>query len=126
VHDHDGMHVRPRSAALVAALAEGYGFRIVVCSPHDPAKKGVVEAGVKYVKRSFMPLREFRDLADANRRLRDWVMQPAGTRERTTREQPLARFAIERPLLAKLPNVAPVRPYGARSREKTRLLRLRC
>jgi transposase len=32
------------------ALAEGYDFRIDACPPHDPAKKGVVEAGVKYVK----------------------------------------------------------------------------
>lgn len=43
-----------------AALAEGYGFRIDACPPHDPQKKGVVESGVKYVKKSFVPLREFR------------------------------------------------------------------
>jgi transposase len=99
----------PEVQRSYAALAEGYGFRIDACPPHDPAKKGVVEAGVKYVKRSFMPLREFRDLADANRQLREWVMQQAGTREHgTTREQPLARFSVERPLLAKLPDVAPV------------------
>ncbi|MEX3683271.1 IS21 family transposase, partial [Paraburkholderia sp. BR14320] len=88
----------PEVQRSYAALAEGYGFRIDACPPHDPAKKGVVEAGVKYIKRSFLPLREFRDLADANRQLRDWVMQQAGTREHgTTREQPLARFAIEKP-----------------------------
>jgi hypothetical protein len=56
-----------------------------------------------------VPRREFRDLADANRPLRDWVMQQAGRREHgTTREQPLARFAIEKPLLARLPDVPPV------------------
>ncbi|MGF6978233.1 transposase [Paraburkholderia sp. JPY465] len=99
----------PEVQRSYAALAEGYGFRIDACPPHDPAKKGVVEAGVKYIKRSFLPLREFRDLADANRQLRDWVMQQAGTREHgTTREQPLARFAIEKPLLAGLPDVPPV------------------
>ncbi len=92
-----------------AALAEGYGFRIDACPPHDPAKKGIVESGVKYVKKSFVPLREFRDLTDANRQLREWVAQQAGTREHgTTREQPLARFAIERPLLTRLPDVPPV------------------
>jgi transposase len=92
-----------------AALAEGYGFRIDACPPHDPAKKGIVESGVKYVKKSFVPLREFRDLADANRQLRDWVTQQAGTRVHgTTRDLPLARFAIERPLLARLPDVPPV------------------
>ncbi len=38
---------------------------------HDPQKKGVVESGVKYVQKSFMPLRAFRDLPDANRQLRE-------------------------------------------------------
>lgn len=72
-------------------------------------KKGIVESGVKYVQKSFVPLREFRDLADANRQLRDWIMQQAGVREHgTTHEQPLTRFAIERPLLTRLPDVPPV------------------
>jgi len=72
-------------------------------------EKGIVESGVKYVKKSFMPLRTFRDLADANRQLREWIMQQAGTREHgTTREQPLVRFAIEKPLLTPLPDVPPV------------------
>ncbi|WP_249190101.1 IS21 family transposase, partial [Burkholderia cenocepacia] len=92
-----------------AALAEGYGFRIDACPPHDPQKKGVVESGVKYVKKSFVPLREFRDLADANRQLREWVMQQAGTRiHGTVHERPLTRFGVERPLLAALPDVPPV------------------
>jgi hypothetical protein len=38
-----------------AGLAEGYGFR--TCPPHDPQKKSVFESGVKYIKKSFMPLR---------------------------------------------------------------------
>jgi transposase len=92
-----------------AALAEGYGFRIDACPPHDPQKKGIVESGIKYVKKSFVPLRTFRDLTDANRQLREWIMQQASTREHgTTREQPLAHFAIEKPLLTTLPDVAPV------------------
>lgn len=64
-----GACTTPKVQRSCAALAEGYGFRIDACPPHHPAEKGVVEAGVKYVKRSFMPLREFRDLADANRQL---------------------------------------------------------
>ena len=55
-------------------LALGYGFRISPCPPHDPQKKGRVEAGVKYVKRAFVPLRQFRDLTDANRQLAQWVI----------------------------------------------------
>lgn len=52
--------------------------------PHDPQKKGIVEAGVKYAKKSFVPLREFRDRVDANRQLREWVVQQAGTRTHGT------------------------------------------
>src|SRR3990167_9982651 len=42
--------------------AEGYGFIISACPPHDPQKKGRVESGVKYVKNAFVPLRMFRNL----------------------------------------------------------------
>ena len=54
---------------------------------------GIVESGVKYIKRGFVPLREFRDLADANQQLQAWVMAQAGNRVHgTTREVPLQRF----------------------------------
>lgn len=86
-------------------LAEGYGFRIEPCPPRDPKKKGRVEAGVKYIKRAFLPLRQFRDLADANRQLADWIMTEAGNRTHgSTRRRPLDLFAeTEKPLLAPLP-----------------------
>jgi len=91
-----------------AACAEGYGFRIAPCPPRDPQKKGIVEAGVKYVKKSFVPLRTFRDLADANRQLRRWVLEEAGERcHGTTRQKPLVRFTTEKDLLIALPAVAP-------------------
>jgi transposase len=49
---------------------------------------------VKYVKRNFIPLREFRSLADANRQLKEWVLETAGTRiHGTTKQQPLTLFA---------------------------------
>jgi transposase len=89
--------------------AEGYGFKIDACPPRDPQKKGIVESGVKYIKGSFLPLRDFRDLADANRQLHEWVMGTAGNRiHGTTREAPLTRFAsVERSLLTALPDVPP-------------------
>lgn len=91
-----------------AECAEAYGFKISPCPPRDPQKKGIVEAGVKYVKRNFLPLREFRDLIDANRQLQEWVLGTAGTRNHgTTREQPLTRFATERSLLIALPAELP-------------------
>ena len=92
-----------------AECAEGYGFKIDPCPPRDPQKKGIVEAGVKYIKGSFLPLREFRDLDDANRQLHAWVMNEAGNRiHGTTREAPLKRFAeVEKGLLIALPSVPP-------------------
>jgi transposase len=91
-----------------AECAEGYGFKIDPCPPADPAKKGIVEAGVKYVKGNFLPTRTFRDLADLNAQARSWVMQEAGVRiHGTTRERPIEQFAIERPLMKALPAIAP-------------------
>jgi transposase len=92
-----------------AECAEGYGFRIDPCPPRDPAKKGIVESGVKYVKSSFLPLREFRSLIDANIQARAWMLGEAGNRVHgTTREAPLKRFtSVEKALLAPLPDVPP-------------------
>jgi transposase len=91
-----------------AECAEGYGFRIEACPPHDPQKKGIVESGVKYLKGNFLPTRRFRDLVDLNRQARDWVLLEAGERiHGTTREKPLTLFALERPLMRRLPPVAP-------------------
>jgi transposase len=91
-----------------AECAEGYGFRIDPCPPADPPKKGIVEAGVKYVKGNFLPLRQFRDFMDLNEQARHWVMHEAGRRiHGTTRKVPLDLFEIERPLMRELPAVAP-------------------
>ena len=88
-------------------LAEGYGFLISPCPPADPQKKGRVEAGVKYVKNSFVPLREFRSVADANVQLQKWVMETAGHRiHGTTQQKPLTLFAEgEKDILKPLPDV---------------------
>ena len=88
-------------------LAEGYGFLISPCPPADPEKKGRVEAGVKYVKNRFVPLRHFRSLTDANAQLKQWVMETAGNRiHGTTKQKPLTLFAEgEKHLLRRLPDV---------------------
>jgi transposase len=91
-----------------AECAEGYGFKIDACPPADPQKKGIVEAGVKYVKGNFLPTRSFRDLADLNAQARRWALEEAGIRVHgTTRERPLERFALEKPLMKPLPPIAP-------------------
>lgn len=106
----------PEVQRAYAECAEGYGFRIDPCPPHDPQKKGIVESGVKYIKRSFLPLREFRSLADANRQLAEWVLGEAGNRcHGTTREKPLTRFReAEKSLLKRLPDVPPVMAVWAK------------
>lgn len=101
-----------------ADYAEGYGFLISPCPVADPKKKGRVESGVKYVKNHFLPLREFRDLVDANGQLKNWVMQEAGNRiHGTTRTPPLQRFVeTEQALLKPLPNRTPECAYWAKAK----------
>ena len=67
----------PQVQHAYADCAEGYGFMISPCPVADPKKKGRVESGVKYVKNNFVPLKTFRDLADANAQLMQWVMTVA-------------------------------------------------
>lgn len=98
----------PTVQRAYAECAEGYSFKIDPCPPYDPQKKGIVESGVKYVKGNFLALREFRNLTDLNEQARAWVTQVAGQRVHgTTRQAPLALFAIERPLMQALPVIAP-------------------
>lgn len=98
----------PQVQRAYAECAQGYGFLVSPCPPADPAKKGIVESGVKYVKGNFLALREFVDLDDLNRQARQWVMHEAGRRiHGTTREQPLALFELERAALQPLPARAP-------------------
>jgi transposase len=101
-------YYEPTVQRAYGELALGYGFIIDPCPVADPKKKGRVEAGVKYVKGNFMPLREFHSVSHANEQLRAWVLGEAGNRiHGSTRERPLSRFAIERPLLQSLPDMAP-------------------
>ena len=91
-----------------AECAEGHGFIISPCAPRDPKKKGRVEAGVKYVKKNFVPLREFRDLIDGNNQLQSWILETAGNRiHGTTREKPLTLFETEKLFLKSLPDQRP-------------------
>jgi transposase len=99
----------PEVQRAYAECAEGYGFLIDALPARQPQMKGRVEAGVKYIKGAFLPLRTFRDLDDANRQLAEWVMGEAGNRVHgTTRKVPLTLFAaVEKPLLKALPDVPP-------------------
>lgn len=99
----------PKVQRSYGEYAEGYGFIISPLPPRAPQMKGRVESGVKYIKRNFIPLREFRTLSDANWQLKQWVLEEAGNRiHGTTKERPLSAFAeTERHLLYPLPDVPP-------------------
>ncbi len=64
----------PEVQRAYAQCAEGYSFKIDPCPPRDPAKKGIVESGVKYVKTSFLPLR----ISFLRRHLRNYSSVVAG------------------------------------------------
>jgi hypothetical protein len=68
-----------------------------------------VERSIRYLRQNFWPLREFKDLQDANRQVRQWLAEVANQRwHRETRERPAERFKPEslRPL--------PIIPYDYR------------
>ena len=88
--------------------AEGYGFKIDALPPREPQMKGRVESGIKYLKRNFLPIREFVDIHDANRQLQQWTLGYAGNRiHGSTRQAPLALFALEKDQLLPLPDNPP-------------------
>jgi len=99
----------PQVQRSYEAFALDYGFIISACPPREPKKKGRVEAGVKYVKSNFLPLRAFRSLQDANQQLKAWILNTAGNRTHgSIFEKPLTRFTdIERNLLQALPATQP-------------------
>lgn len=99
----------PQVQRSYEAFAQEYGFIISACPPREPKKKGRVESGVKFIKRSFLPLRTFSSLQDANRQLQRWVLETAGHRiHGSTFEKPLKQFnEIEQSQLKALPVTPP-------------------
>jgi transposase len=109
VAEHDGRLVRflPR----FPAFAREYGFYPKACNVAAGWEKGKVERAIGYARQSFWPLREFSDLHDVNRQVRQWLAEVANQRlHRETRERPLDRFQANalRPL--------PVIPYHYRDK----------
>lgn len=97
----------PKVQRSYEAFAQEYGFIISACPPYDPQKKGRVESGVKYVKGNFLPLRQFRNLQQANDELKKWVITTAGIRKHgSTFKKPLEEFnTVEKIKLNLLPTV---------------------
>jgi transposase len=98
----------PAAQRSYAEFAQGYGFIISPCPPYDAPKKGRVEAGVKYVKNAFVPLRDFPNMVNGNQQLKTWLLETAGNRiHGSTHEKPLTLFETERLFLRALPDNPP-------------------
>lgn len=102
VAEHEGKIVRFNPRFL--AFAREFDFYPRACNKGAGWEKGKIErGGVRYLRQNFWPLRDIRDLADANRQLRQWLQQTANIRIHSeTRERPNDRFRPDalRPLPA--------------------------
>jgi len=89
------------------AFAREYDFYPRACNKGAGWEKGKIErGGVRYLGQSFWPLRDIRDLAGANRQVRDWLEQTANIRIHSeTRERPSDRFRPD--ALRSLPQLEP-------------------
>lgn len=99
VAEHDGRIVRFHPRFL--GFAREYSFYPHACNPGSGWEKGKVERAIGYLRQNFWPLREFTDLHDGNRQVRQWLSEVANRRMHSeTRERPLDRFKPEalRPL----------------------------
>jgi transposase len=77
---------------LLATFAREFGFFPHACNPASGWEKGKIERAIGYLRQNFWPLREFTDLHDINRQVRQWLAEVANQRlHRETRERPLER-----------------------------------
>lgn len=96
-----------RFNAAFLALLRPFRITPVACNPAAPYEKGKVEAGVKYVRKNFWPLRRFADLNDVNRQVAHWLNTVCNVRiHQSTGVAPVKRFAQVklRPLPSALPD----------------------
>jgi len=94
VAEHDGRLVRFLPRFL--GFAREYGFYPKACNVAAGWEKGKVERAIGYARQNFWPLREFPDLHDANRQVRQWLAETANQRQhRETRQRPIDRFKAD-------------------------------
>jgi len=67
-----------------AQAAKHYGVEIAVCPPRRAQRKGVVEAAIKYLTRSWWRTARVASMAEAQASLDRWSMQVADARRRPT------------------------------------------
>ncbi len=64
----------------ILALAAHYKYKPVPVEVRQPCQKGRVERAVRFVRSSFWPAREWKDLNDLNRQAREWCLGEAAGR----------------------------------------------
>jgi transposase len=92
-----------RITSQFAQLAKHYGVQVWVCPARRPQRKGVVEAAVKYITRSWWRTAPVSSLGQAQADLDRWAIAVSDQRKR--RDGTIAELAAQEPLLA-LPAMA--------------------
>lgn len=87
-----------RLTAPFAQVAKHYGVEVWVCPPRRPQRKGVVEAAVKYLTRSWWRTAPVSSLGQAQADLDRWALAVSDRRKR--RGATIAELAAEEALLA--------------------------
>ena len=90
--------------------------KVVVCRPADPEAKGLIERCHDYLERSFLPGRGFRDPADFNRQLGEWLAVVNARSRRALGCAPTERIEADRRAMLALPPVAPEAGWRASTR----------
>ena len=106
---HQGLLSRSGGAARLRRMRGRLWLHHLTVPRARPEEEGARGGCREYVKRSFVPLRQFRGIRDANGQLQAWIQGVAGNRiHGTTHERPLTRFVqTERGFLKPLPAIPP-------------------
>jgi hypothetical protein len=98
-----------------------YGVTPRLCRPRRAQTKGKVESGVKFIKKSFLPGTQFRNLEEANAKVWAWIREYADERiHGTTFVRPSERFIEEKAHLTSLPLYRPYTPQETIERRVAR------
>lgn len=90
--------------AKLLACGSHYGFVPRACQPYRAQTKGKVERPYRYIRADFFMARQFTDIGDMNRQLRQWLDTVANVRRHGTTDRIVCEhFALERPALQALP-----------------------
>ena len=101
-----GKHARP--APEMEAFCKRFDFQFLAHELGDADRSAKVERPFHYIENNFYAGRKFTSLEDLNEQLRQWCERVNGKPKRTIGWMtPVALFAVEKPLLTRLPVYVP-------------------